>query len=80
MKREMNYKEAFDELQQIVSELETGNIGIDELSDKVKRAAQLVTFCRKKLMATELDVQQILQELDRLDNNKETDQPTDKTV
>ncbi len=61
---ETNYKEAFEELQQIVEEIETGEISVDELSLKVKRAASLLKICKEKLSSTEEDVNQILKELD----------------
>lgn len=59
-----NYKEAFEELQQIVSEIEDGQISVDELSEKVKRAALLIRICKNKLASTEEDVNKILKELD----------------
>jgi exodeoxyribonuclease VII small subunit len=58
-----NYSEAFDELQQIVSEIEEGQISVDELSEKVKRAALLIKICKTKLASTEEDVNKILKEL-----------------
>ena len=62
-----NYKEAFEELQQIVSEIEDGQISVDELSEKVKRAALLIRICKNKLASTEEDVNKILKELDAPD-------------
>jgi exodeoxyribonuclease VII small subunit len=59
-----NYAEAFDELQQIVSEIEEGQISVDELSEKVKRAALLIRICKAKLTSTEEDVNKILKDLD----------------
>ena len=59
-----SYKEAFDELQIIVSEIEVGSISVDELSKKVKRAALLIKVCKHKLTATEEDVNNILKELE----------------
>lgn len=47
-----NYAQSFEELQRIVSEMETGNIGIDELALKVKRAAELISICKAKLKST----------------------------
>lgn len=64
MDQEINYTKAFEELQIIVSEIEKGEISVDALSDKVKRAAALIKICRKKLTSTEEDVNQILRELD----------------
>jgi len=59
-----NYTEAFEELQQIVSEIEEGQISVDELSEKVKRAALLIKICKSKLASTEEDVNRILKDLD----------------
>lgn len=64
MNDEQNYTEAYEELQQIVSEIEHGQISVDELSQKVKRATVLIKICRAKLTATEADVSQILKELE----------------
>ena len=59
-----NYKEAFDELQDIVSDIEAGEISVDELSARVKRAAFLIKICKAKLSSTEEDVNKILKELE----------------
>lgn len=59
-----NYTEAFEELQLIVTEIEQGEISVDELSEKVKRAALLINICKEKLTTTEEDVNVILKELD----------------
>lgn len=59
-----NYTEAFEELQNIVTEIEHGEISVDELSEKVQRAALLIKICKTKLMTTEEDVNVILKELD----------------
>jgi exodeoxyribonuclease VII small subunit len=64
MKTQINYTEAFEELQQIVSEIEEGEISVDELSIKVKRASELIKICKNKLTSTEEDVNQILKELE----------------
>ncbi len=58
------YTEAFTELQEIVTEIEQGEISVDELSQKVKRASHLIAICKNKLATTEEDVNQILRELD----------------
>ena len=60
----VNYTEAFTELQKIVSEIEDGEISVDELSEKVKRAAFLIKICKSKLATTEDDVNRILRELE----------------
>lgn len=64
MESKMNYTSAFEELQQIVRDMEDGEITVDELSVKVKRATELIKFCKQKLTTTEEDVNQILKELE----------------
>ena len=60
----MKYTEAFVELQEIVSAMEEGQIGIDDLAETVKRATELIRICKHKLTATEGDVQKILKDLE----------------
>jgi exodeoxyribonuclease VII small subunit len=63
MSKEPNYAEAFEELQTIVAEIENGEISVDELSEKVKRATILIKICKAKLTTTEEDVARILKDL-----------------
>lgn len=64
MNEKISYSEAFAELKQIVEEMEKGEIEVDVLSEKVKRASFLIQICRQKLRSTELDVKNILAGLD----------------
>jgi exodeoxyribonuclease VII small subunit len=64
MNKAITYTEAIEELETIVSEIENASIGVDELSEKVKRAAELIKFCRSKLTATEKEVGSILKNLE----------------
>lgn len=59
-----SYTDAFAELRTIVAEIEKGEISVDELSEKVKRATALIKICKTKLSATEEDVNTILKELE----------------
>lgn len=61
-KKTLNYQSAMEELQTIVAQLEANAIGIDELSEKVKRAAELVQFCQKKLRTTEKEMDNLFDE------------------
>lgn len=54
------YQQSLTELQQIVADLENEVIGVDELSEKVKRAAELIQFCQQKLRGTEDAIKQTL--------------------
>lgn len=63
MSEQLSYTEAFNELNDIVSHLEEGEISVDELSEKIKRASELIDFCQGKLAKTEENVQDILKDL-----------------
>lgn len=71
MSKAITYTEAIEELETIVSEIENASIGVDELSEKVKRAAELIKFCRSKLTATEKEVGSILKNLETEDSEVE---------
>ncbi len=64
MPKEPKYTEAFEELQQIVADIEDGEISVDELSVKVKRASELIKICKDKLSATDSDIAKILENLE----------------
>ena len=63
MEKKIGYTEAMNELERIVTEIEEGEITVDTLSVKVKRASELIKICREKLTATESDVSKILEEI-----------------
>lgn len=64
MAEKINYTDAFEELKTIVSEIELGEITVDALSEKVKRATALIKICKIKLTSTEEDINKILKELE----------------
>jgi exodeoxyribonuclease VII small subunit len=63
-KENINYTDAFDELQQIVSEMENADITVDELSEKIKRCTMLIKLCKDKLTKTEAEISKIMEKED----------------
>ncbi len=59
----LTYETAIKKLEQIVTEIEQGNISIDQLSEKVKEAKALFEFCITKLSSIENDVSNILKKM-----------------
>lgn len=62
-KNNYTYEVAFKELQEIVQQIEIGDVDIDQLSNYIKRAATLVKICEAKLSKTEEEVQSLLKKL-----------------
>jgi len=59
----MTYEKAYDELEAIMQELQEDKISVDALTAKVKRAAELITFCNDMLRSTEAEVNKIVKKL-----------------
>ncbi|MDR1335861.1 MAG: exodeoxyribonuclease VII small subunit [Tannerella sp.] len=64
MNEQTTYTQAFEELKGIVSDIDRKEISVDELAEKVRKAAQLIKICKAKLDSTEEDVNRILKELE----------------
>jgi len=60
MKKEETYDSAMTELTTIIRELEDEAISVDILAKKVKRANELIRFCKERLLKTEEEVQGLL--------------------
>lgn len=60
---EITYEEAFQELQHIIGAIESDKVSIDELAIKVKRAGELVQYCRIKLRAAESEIGILIQHM-----------------
>jgi len=62
MKQEMKYEQAFAELQTIVRRMENDELDIDQMSEQLKRAQQLIKLCKDKLTKTDEEIKKILAE------------------
>lgn len=63
METTYTYIDAYNELQQIVSEIELGEVNVDELAVRIERASQLINICKSKLTASEAQVQELLSQI-----------------
>jgi exodeoxyribonuclease VII small subunit len=65
MDPQTTYESAYRELQQIAKDIETESVSVDVLSEKVKRAAELIAFCQEKLRKTEVEVGKIIEQMEK---------------
>ena len=56
----ISYQDAVNELEEILSEIETGETDIDVLSEKVKRALFFFFLCKEKLKNTDDEVRKLI--------------------
>ena len=62
-KEEITYTAAKVEIEKIVELIESNELDIDQLTKHVKRASELVAFCKQKLTETDKELQKVLDEL-----------------
>ncbi len=64
MKSPISYQKAIKELESILQFLEQNEADVDQMTQKLKRATELIGFCREKLHKTDLELQAIFKELE----------------
>jgi len=62
---EISYSLALEELQEILNDLESDQVDIDELAKKVERANELLQQCQKQLTSTQMQVEKIIEVLNK---------------
>lgn len=58
------YAVALGELDSILRELESSDVDVDQLADRVARASELITLCRNKISTAQLRIEQVTADLD----------------
>lgn len=61
---ELSYTSAVSELDEILTELEDEALDVDILGDRVKRASELISFCRERITSAQTQVEQIVADLE----------------
>ena len=62
MTKEIKYEAALAELQTIVHKMENDELDIDQMSEQLKRAQDLIKLCKDKLTKTDEEIKKILAE------------------
>ena len=65
METTLTYEQAYKELAQIATEIESDTVSVDVLAQKVKRASELISFCQTKLKSTETEVNNIISKMEQ---------------
>lgn len=63
VKKEFSFSEAVIEIEDILKQIESGELDVDKLSVEVKRASELIKQCQKKLRITEEEINSIFRDL-----------------
>ena len=60
-KTEISYQDAVHEIEETIRKIESGELNVDQLTDKVKRVSVLLEICRKKLKTAEKEIVKIIE-------------------
>lgn len=63
-KKEKSYSESVKELESILEQIESGDLDVDALTDKIKRASELLKACKEKLYKTDEEIKKIMDTLE----------------
>ena len=61
MDNNITYEKAMKEIEDIADKMGRREYTIDELTEKLARAQQLIIFCREKLVKTDEEINKLLQ-------------------
>ena len=61
-KKDFKYEEAVAQLEDIVNKMENNELDIDQLSEQLKKAKELVKLCKDKLTKTDAEIKKRLDE------------------
>ena len=62
-KKEFSFRDAVGRIEEIIKNIESGDLDIDKLSDEVKTATDLIKQCQKKLKTTEDEINSIFKDM-----------------
>ena len=62
-KKEISFNDAILRIEEILKNIESGELDVDRLSSEVKRASELIKQCQKKLRTTEEEIKIIFKEM-----------------
>jgi len=67
----LSYSKAIKEIEEILKYIESQEVDVDILVEKVKRATELIRFCKNKLRTAEEELHKTLHELEEIPPTEE---------
>jgi exodeoxyribonuclease VII small subunit len=62
---ELKYQKAMEKLEEIIARIENEDIDVDELSQKVREAADLIQLCKARIDKAEMDVRKVVKDFEK---------------
>jgi exodeoxyribonuclease VII small subunit len=67
----LTYASAIAKLEEIVQEIESGETDVDTLTEQVKKASELIAFCKNRLRTTQREVEETLMHMEKEDEKED---------
>jgi exodeoxyribonuclease VII small subunit len=61
-KKQETYSQAIKRLEEIVRQIDNNELEIDQLSEKIKEANEIILFCSEKLTKADKEIENLLKE------------------
>ncbi|MFO7868561.1 MAG: exodeoxyribonuclease VII small subunit [Bacteroidales bacterium] len=62
--KKITYQESIEEIEKIISQIESKEIDVDSLTENIQRAVFLISECKNKLHTSDAEIQKLLQSLE----------------
>jgi exodeoxyribonuclease VII small subunit len=69
----LTYAKALRELNKILGELESDDVDVDVLAEKVARASELIEFCRQRISGAKMQIEEVVQRVGMVESDIDTD-------
>lgn len=63
----LTYAKAMKELNKILGDLESDDVDVDVLAEKVARASELIEFCRQRISGAKMQIEEVVQRVGTAD-------------
>ncbi len=60
-KKSLSYDQAIAQIEEIMAKFRAGEMSVDQLASEVKRAKELIVYCKQRLLKAEDDLKEITQ-------------------
>lgn len=67
----LTYAKALEELDEILGELDSDDVDVDVLAEKVARASVLIEFCRERISTAKMQIDEVVQRVGTVDGDDE---------
>jgi exodeoxyribonuclease VII small subunit len=69
----LTYAKALREPNKILGELESDDVDVDVLAEKVARASELIEFCRQRISGAKMQIEEVVQRVGMVESDIDTD-------